>query len=106
MNQVLNLNVDASLFDYQTQSVTDKSVLITGGTTGIGRATAVLLAAQGARVMIFGRHARELTEALQEIQAAGGEAQGLTADAADPEDIQRVFKEFDRQFGRLDILIN
>ena len=106
MNEVLNLNVDASLFDYQTESVADKSILITGGTTGIGRATAILLAAQGARVMIFGRHEQELKEALRDIQAAGGEVKGLTADAANPEDIQRVFQEFDRQMGSLDILIN
>lgn len=106
MNEVFDLNVDASLFDYQMQSVAEKSVLITGGTTGIGRATAILLAAQGARVMIFGRHEQELEEALKDIQAAGGKVKGLTADAANPEDIQRVFREFDRQMGSLDILIN
>jgi NADP-dependent 3-hydroxy acid dehydrogenase YdfG len=106
MNEVLNLNVDASLFDYQTQSVANKSVLITGGTTGIGRATAILLAAQGARVMIFGRHEQELKEAMKDIQAAGGEVRGLTADTANAEDIQRVFQEFDQEMGSLDILIN
>lgn len=86
--------------------MTDKSVLITGGTTGIGRATAILLAAQGARVMIFGRHEQDLKEAMKDIEAAGGEVLGLTADAADPEDIQRVFQQVDSQMDRLDILIN
>lgn len=106
MRESLNLNVDSSLFDYQPQSLTDKSVLITGGTTGIGRATAILLAAQGARVMIFGRHEQDLKEAMKDIEATGGEVLGLTADAADPEDIQRVFQQVDSQMDRLDILIN
>ena len=106
MTEGLNLNLDSSLFEYQPQSVTDKSILITGGTTGIGRSTAILMAAQGARVMIFGRHQQELKDAMKDIQAAGGEVMGLTADASDPDDIKRVFQEVDSQMGRLDILIN
>ena len=107
MNEhLMNLNVDSSLFDYQPQSVADKSVLITGGTTGIGRSTAILLAAQGARVMIFGRHDQELREAMQDIQRVGSEVHGLTADTADPEDIQRVFQEVDKRMEKLDVLIN
>lgn len=106
MKEGVNLNLDPSLFDYRPQSVADKSVLITGGTTGIGRSTAILLAAQGARVMIFGRHEQELGEALKDIQSAGSEVWGLTADASDPEDIRRVFRDVDRRMDRLDILIN
>src|SRR5215208_2179994 len=106
MNEGLKLNLGRSLFDYQPESVNTKSVLITGGTTGIGRATAILLAAQGAQVMIFGRHEQELNDAVNDIRRAGGEVVGLTADTADPEDIKRVFQEVDRQMGQLDILIN
>src|SRR5215208_2812306 len=106
MKEVLNLNLDQSLFDYQIEPVADKSILITGGTTGIGRATAILLASQGARVMIFGRQQNDLDEAMKDIREAGGEVLGLTADASDPEDVQRVFKEFDQQMEKLDILIN
>ena len=106
MNEGLNLNLGRSLFDYQPESVNNKAVLITGGTTGIGRATALLLAAQGAQVMIFGRHEQELNEAVNDIRRAGGDVLGLTADTADPEDIRRVFQEVDRQLGQLDILIN
>jgi NADP-dependent 3-hydroxy acid dehydrogenase YdfG len=106
MKEVLTLNVDSALFDYQPQSVADKSILITGGTTGIGRSTAILLAAQGARVMIFGRHEQELEDAMQDIQRVGSEVYGFTADASDPADIQRVFREVDGQMDRLDILIN
>jgi NADP-dependent 3-hydroxy acid dehydrogenase YdfG len=106
MNENLHLNIDNKLFDYQPEPIADKSILITGGTTGIGRATAILLASQGARVMIFGRHEQELNDAVNDIRAAGGDVLGLTADVTDPQDIQRVFKEFDGQMDRLDILIN
>ena len=106
MKEVLNLNLDQSLFDYQIEPVADKSILITGGTTGIGRATAILLASQGARVMIFGRQQNDLDEAMKDIREAGGEVLGLTADVSDPQDIQRVFQEFDQQMDKLDILIN
>jgi NADP-dependent 3-hydroxy acid dehydrogenase YdfG len=106
MNNHLRLDLDSSLFDYQLEPVNDKSILITGGTTGIGRAIAILLAAQGARVMIFGRHEQELNDAMDDIRQAGGDVLGLTADVSDPGDVQRVFQEFDQQMDRLDILIN
>src|SRR5829696_8622883 len=106
MKEVLNLNLDQSLFDYQIEPVTDKSILITGGTTGIGRAIAILLASQGARVMIFGRHEQELNDAMNDIRQAGGDVLGLTADVTNPAEIQRVFQQFDQQMDKLDILIN
>lgn len=106
MTDGLTLKVNPSLFDYQMESVEDKSILITGGTTGIGRATAILLASQGAKVMIFGREQNDLDEAMKDVREAGGEVLGLTADVADPSDILRVFEEFDGQMDRLDILIN
>ena len=106
MKEVVNLNVDPALFNYQLETVDDKSILITGGTTGIGRATAILLASQGAKVVIFGRHRDDLDEAIRDIREAGGEVLGLTADVSDPQDIRRVYKEFDTQMDRLDILIN
>src|ERR1044071_9146987 len=106
MKENTRLNIDRSLFDYQLEPVTDKSILITGGTTGIGRATAILLAGKGARVMIFGRHEQELNDAVDAIRQAGGEVLGLTADVSDPQEIQRVFQEFDRQMDKLALLIN
>jgi NADP-dependent 3-hydroxy acid dehydrogenase YdfG len=93
-------------FDYEPASLNEKNILITGGTTGIGRSTAMLLAAQGARVMIFGRHERELDDAMRDIKETGGSVFGMTADASKPEDIRRVFKELDQQLGRLDVLVN
>jgi NADP-dependent 3-hydroxy acid dehydrogenase YdfG len=106
MKEVFNTRLDTDLFDYEAQSVNGKKILITGGTTGIGRSTAILLAAQGAQVMIFGRHEQELHDALHDIESTGGSVTGFTADASDPVDIRHVFEEVDRQMGGLDILIN
>jgi NADP-dependent 3-hydroxy acid dehydrogenase YdfG len=90
-----------------------KAVVITGGTTGIGRATAKLLAQRGASVLIFGRHERELSDAMTEIQKAaaggangGGKISGLTADVSRPGDCKRVFEQADRDLGGVDILVN
>jgi NADP-dependent 3-hydroxy acid dehydrogenase YdfG len=93
-------------FNYEPENLNGKNILITGGTTGIGRSTAILLAAQGAQVMIFGRHEKELDDAMRDIKQTGGSVFGLTADTSNAEDIRSVFKEVDRQMGTLDILIN
>lgn len=84
-----------------------KTVLITGGTTGIGRATAVLLAKKGASVLIFGRHERELEDALSDIKKISGrESLGMIADVTDHSTVERVFQKIDRDFGHLDVLVN
>jgi len=97
-----------SLKDYLPRSVKGKRILITGGTTGIGRATAILLASQGARVMIFGRHQEQIDETLSAIMALDIETEcfGMRADVAELRDINRIFDLVDGQFGGLDILIN
>jgi NADP-dependent 3-hydroxy acid dehydrogenase YdfG len=56
--------------------------------------------------MIFGRHEQELNDAMNDIRQAGGDVLGLTADVSDPQDVQRVFQQFDQQMDKLDILIN
>ena len=89
-----------------------RCVIISGGTTGIGRATAKLLVSQGAKVFIFGRHEQQLPAALDEIRSAaangarGGEAYGTVADQSRSEDVQRVFREADERLGGCNILIN
>lgn len=94
-------------FKAQPQPVSGKNILITGGTTGLGRAMALLLVSRGANVFIFGRHQKELDDALADIRSVGGGwIGGTTADAAKPEDLKRVFGEVDKQFDTLDVLIN
>ncbi|PPC71960.1 oxidoreductase [Pantoea sp. ICBG 985] len=79
----------------------DKIALVTGGTSGIGLATAQELAAQGARMFITGRRQAELDAAVASI---GATATGIRADAAQLSDLDAVYAQIARQAGRLDIL--
>ena len=79
----------------------NKVALITGGTTGIGLATAKEFAAQGAQVYITGRRQAELDAA---VDAIGRGAVGLRADSANLEDLDRVYAHIGQHSGRLDIL--
>ncbi len=87
----------------ERQSLTGKRVLITGGTTGIGRATAIEMCKQGARAVIFGRDEQYLQDALDAIN---GEVYGLSADVSKHDDVLRVFEFVDEKLDGLDILIN
>ncbi|HWJ93584.1 MAG TPA: glucose 1-dehydrogenase [Telluria sp.] len=78
-----------------------KIALVTGGSTGIGLATAQELAAQGARVFITGRRQAELDAA---VDAIGHAATAIRADAAVLADLDRVYAQIAREAGRLDIL--
>jgi len=92
---------------YLPETVEGKNILITGGTTGIGKASALLLASLGANVMIFGRHKEELDVALEELEKTGSSnAFGMIADVSDIKAVEKVFKRFDKEFGTLDVLIN
>jgi citronellol/citronellal dehydrogenase len=80
--------------------------LITGGGTGIGRATALELAGTGARVIICGRRPQPLRAATEEIEAAGGECLAAPADIREPEQVQRVVDAGLERFGAIDVLVN
>jgi NADP-dependent 3-hydroxy acid dehydrogenase YdfG len=88
------------------RSLEGMHVLVTGGTSGIGRATARLLAREGARVMIFGRDEGALNDALEELREISEHVHGTTADQSKPEEVERVFSELDQKLGGLDALIN
>lgn len=94
------------MFHTEVSEIRGKTVLVSGGTTGIGRAIAGLLAAEGARTFIFGRHDAELRDALKSIREAGGEAEGLTADVAKPAGVDALFEAARRSFGTLDIYVD
>ncbi len=78
-----------------------KVSLVTGGTSGIGLATANALAKEGAYVYITGRRERELTTAVQQI---GGNATGVRGDVSNARDLDRLFEQIREEKGRLDIL--
>ncbi|HEX2981188.1 MAG TPA: SDR family NAD(P)-dependent oxidoreductase [Anaerolineaceae bacterium] len=81
-----------------------KVALVTGAGSGIGKASALLLAREGAKLAVLSRTAAEVEATVNEIQAAGGEALGLTADTSSVEDMQRAVQDIDRRWGRLDVV--
>ena len=83
-----------------------KVAIVTGGTQGIGRATAVMLAAEGAAVAIVARGQERLDAVAAEIRAAGGKVATVQADVAKADDCVRIVAETIAAFGRLDILFN
>lgn len=89
-----------------TGGLAGKSVVLNGGTTGIGLATATLLAMYGARILLFGRDRNEVAEAVEQAQSGGGEVFGAVADVTRQREVIRVFKEADKRLGAIDVLIN
>ena len=87
-------------------SLKDRVALVTGASQGIGRATALALAASGARVVAAARNAQNLAAVVQEIVAAGGEALAVQMDVADAEQVKLGFRQGLERFARLDILVN
>ena len=86
--------------------LTEKVALITGGASGIGRATARLFALEGAAVVIADMNARAAQEAVDEIKQAGGRVCFEPADVTQAADCRRVVERILREFGKIDILFN
>jgi NAD(P)-dependent dehydrogenase (short-subunit alcohol dehydrogenase family) len=82
-----------------------KVVLITGGSSGIGRATALRLAGHGARVAVAARTAGALEEVVREAAGRGGEALAVPTDVTDPEQCRRAVEGAAARWGRLDALV-
>ncbi|HEV7425525.1 MAG TPA: SDR family oxidoreductase [Thermoanaerobaculia bacterium] len=81
-------------------------IVITGGSSGIGHATALEFARRGDCVAIAARGAEALARAAGEIEAAGGEALAITSDVARFDDVSRIAAETIARFGRIDVWIN
>jgi 3-oxoacyl-[acyl-carrier protein] reductase len=87
-------------------SVAGKTAIVTGAGTGIGRATAQLLAERGARVVAAGLQPEQLRETVETIAAAGGDAIAVDADLSDPDAIEAVAARAQDAFGGTDVLVN
>ncbi|MCH8946449.1 MAG: 3-oxoacyl-[acyl-carrier-protein] reductase [Acidobacteria bacterium] len=84
----------------------DRVALITGASQGIGRATALLFAERGARVVLAARSADKLAAVEVEIKQAGGESLAVTLDVSDEEQVKSGIKQALEHFGHIDILVN
>jgi NADP-dependent 3-hydroxy acid dehydrogenase YdfG len=89
-----------------TGKLTGKVAIITGASAGIGKATAIALAAEGAKVAIVARRGDRLEALAQRIIAAGGEALVVVADITDDTQIQTVVNQTKTAWGQIDILVN
>ena len=87
-------------------SLQDKVALVTGASQGIGRATALALAAAGAKVAVAARSADRLGSLVSEIESQGATALAAPMDVADAAQIKAGFQRVLGEFGRLDILVN
>jgi len=89
-----------------SKDLENKVALITGGTTGIGRDTAVLFAKAGAKVVFTGRREAEGSETLGLVRAAGGDGLFLKSDVSKASDVQSIVQKTVEKFGRLDVAFN
>ena len=88
------------------EKLTGKTALITGGSRGIGRAVATTYAREGAEVFICARSATDLDRTLAELCASGGKARGCAGDVGDAAQVKTIVQAAEKQFGKLDVLVN
>jgi NAD(P)-dependent dehydrogenase (short-subunit alcohol dehydrogenase family) len=84
----------------------DKVAVITGGGGGIGRATALAFAREGAKIVIADIHKENAAESVRLIEQAGGQASATTTDVGDSAQVQAMLQAAQDRYGRLDVLFN
>ncbi|MBF7083667.1 glucose 1-dehydrogenase [Desulfallas sp. Bu1-1] len=90
----------------RTEDLIGKTALITGGSKGIGKAIAMLLAGAGCSVAIASRNLDEVSEVARQIREQGGNALALRTDVTQKKDVVAMVEEVIREFSRIDVLIN
>lgn len=83
-----------------------KVALVSGASKGIGRAIAIALAAEGARVAVNGRDEADINAVVKEIRSAGGVAEAMVADVSDAGDCERLVERTRSRLGEVDVLVN
>src|SRR6202162_5830150 len=90
----------------KTSSQTQPVVLITGALTGIGRATAIAFAQEGARIIVSGRREEEGRKLETELRELGAEAEFIRADVRHEDDVRNLVDQTVERFGRMDVAVN
>ncbi|MEK7953288.1 SDR family oxidoreductase [Luteolibacter soli] len=96
---------ESAMYREPTVSLEGYRILVTGGTTGIGRATALELATHGAHVLINGTDAKHLEDAEQSCDGAAGKVEGILADIGTKEGVLALFAAVDERLGGIDIAV-
>jgi NADP-dependent 3-hydroxy acid dehydrogenase YdfG len=89
-----------------SKKLADSVCIITGASSGIGKASALALASEGANLVLTARRKHRLDEVVETIQAAGGRAIAVVGDVREEETARRAIAAAKEQFGKVDILIN
>jgi NAD(P)-dependent dehydrogenase (short-subunit alcohol dehydrogenase family) len=84
----------------------NQAILVTGALTGIGRATAIVFAREGAKLVVSGRHDDKGHELVAELRGLGAEAEYIRADVRHEEEVENLVEKTVKRFGRLDIAVN
>ncbi|MEC8891366.1 MAG: SDR family NAD(P)-dependent oxidoreductase, partial [Chloroflexota bacterium] len=87
-------------------SLNGKTVVITGGGTGLGKEMTLAMARAGADLVIAARRLAPIEEVAQQVRAIGRKAEAVTTDATDTESVRSLFKHAIKEFGKVDILFN
>ncbi|GAS99197.1 short chain dehydrogenase [Mycolicibacterium canariasense] len=101
-----HLDPDRARRDDPDGPLVGRHVIITGASSGIGRASAVAVAQRGATVFALARNADALDELIDEIRAAGGQAHAFTCDVTDSASVEHTVKDILGRFGHVDYLVN
>jgi short-subunit dehydrogenase len=88
------------------KAIRDQVIVITGASSGIGRITAMMAAAEGARVVLAARNETNLEEVAREIHRAGGAARAVPTDVTDIDQVRRLAQAAMDEFGRVDTWVN
>lgn len=91
---------------YKLFSVKDKTIIVTGGSAGLGLHSAKGLAAMGSKVVIVGRRADRLEHAKQQVELTGQRCVAVAGDVSDPETADRTVSAAMEAFGKVDVLLN
>lgn len=101
------ISVDSVAILYSMARLQDKVTVVTGASSGIGRAIALAFAGEGARVVVnYNRSAEQAEDVVREIQGLSGQAIAVQADIADPDSTGGLIETAGAEFGRIDVWVN